>query len=155
MDINNVNNRKDIINMIEEMIAKKIITENESKYINVDKLNNFIHSNTAENMRNSKKIYKEVPFYININANEIYNEQSNEKILVQGIIDVYYIDKNNQIVLLDYKTDYLKNGEEKELVDKYRDQLLLYKRAIEESTNKKVSKVCIYSIFLNKEISIV
>ena len=155
MDINNINSKEDIIKMIEEMIAKKIITENESKYINVDKLNNFIHSNTAENMRNSKKIYKEVPFYININANEIYNEQSNEKILVQGIIDVYYIDKNNQIVLLDYKTDYLKNGEEKELVDKYRDQLLLYKRAIEESTNKKVSKVCIYSIFLNKEISIV
>ena len=58
-------------------------------------------------------------------------------------------------MLLDYKTDYIKNGEEEKLIDKYKEQLLLYKRAIEESTNKKVSKVCIYSIFLNKEISLI
>ena len=154
MDINNINSKEDIIKMIEELVAKKIITENEAKYINIDKLNNFIHSNTANNMRNSKKIYKEVPFYININANEIYDEKSEEKILVQGIIDVYYIDKNDKIVLLDYKTDYVKSGEEKRLIDKYKEQLLLYKRAIEESTNNKVSKVCIYSIYLDKEINI-
>ena len=155
MDINNINSKEDIIKMIEELVAKKIITENEAKYINIDKLNNFIHSNTANNMRNSKKIYKEVPFYININANEIYDEKSEEKILVQGIIDVYYIDKNDKIVLLDYKTDYVKSGEEKRLIDKYKEQLLLYKRAIEESTNNKVSKVCIYSIYLDKEINII
>ncbi len=155
MDVKSIENKYDIEKMINELIIKKIITENESKYINVDKLNDFIHSNTAESMRCSKKIYKEVPFYININVNEIYNEKSNEKILVQGIIDVYYIDENDEIVLLDYKTDYIKNGEEEKLIDKYKEQLLLYKRAIEESTNKKVSKVCIYSIFLNKEISLI
>ena len=90
-----------------------------------------------------------------MSANELYSEKSDEKILVQGIIDVYYIDKNDEIVLLDYKTDYVKNGEKQKLVDKYKEQLLLYKRALEESTNKKVSKVCIYSVFLNKEIPII
>ena len=155
IDIYNVKSRNDITEMINTLIVRKIISDNEAKYIDIDKLNIFIQSDTAEDMRNSKKIYKEVPFYINMSANELYSEKSDEKILVQGIIDVYYIDKNDEIVLLDYKTDYVKNGEENGLVDKYKEQLLLYKRALEESTNKKVSKVCIYSVFLNKEIPII
>ena len=72
--------------------------------------------------------------------------------LVQGIIDLYYIDKNDNLVLLDYKTDYVANGNEQELIDKYKQQLELYKRALEDSLNRKVDKIYIYSIYLNKRI---
>ena len=89
---------------------------------------------------------------INIPANEIYEERKDleENILVQGIIDLYYIDKNGNIVLVDYKTDYVQ--EEKELIEKYKEQLELYKHAIEKALNKKVDKTIIYSTYLQKEI---
>ena len=52
----------------------------------------------------------------------------------------------------DYKTDYVENGKETDLVEKYNLQLELYKKALEESLNKKVKKTYIYSVYLGKEI---
>ena len=79
--------------------------------------------------------------------------KTEDKILVQGIIDLYYINKDDKIVLVDYKTDFIKQGEEQKLIEKYKKQLEIYKKALENSLNKKVDKVIIYSVCLNKEIS--
>ena len=73
-----------------------------------------------------------------------------ENILVQGIIDLYYINKNNELVLVDYKTDFVQN--ENELIEKYKVQLELYKTALEEALQRKVDKVYIYSTQLEKNI---
>ena len=51
---------------------------------------------------------------------------------------------------MDYKTDYVQN--EQELIDKYKEQLDLYKTALEKALGKKVSKTIIYSLYLNKEV---
>ena len=103
-------------------------------------------------MKNAKEIGRERPFYINIPAKEVYNEDIDEEILVQGIIDLYYITNDEKIILVDYKTDRVKS--EEELIEKYKVQLNIYKRAIEKSLNKKVDKVYIYSVYLGKEIEV-
>ena len=72
--------------------------------------------------------------------------------LVQGIIDLYYINKENELILVDYKTDFLQS--EQELIDKYKIQLELYKKALEEALGKKVCHIYIYSTYLGKEIEI-
>ena len=105
-------------------------------------------------LKNAKEVYKEKPFYINVPAKEIYDKDLTEKVLVQGIIDLYYIDKDDNLILVDYKTDYVENGNEIELVNRYRNQLELYKRALEKALNKKVYKVYIYSVYLEKEIEL-
>jgi len=74
---------------------------------------------------------------------------------VQGIVDLYYINKNDEVILVDYKTDYVQNNNEQELIDKYKEQLNIYKRALEQALNKKVKEVYLYSIYLDKEIKIV
>ena len=51
-------------------------------------------------------------------------------ILVQGIIDLYYIDKNGNLILVDYKTDYVPDGNLSKLEEKYKIQLELYKKRI-------------------------
>ena len=61
---------------------------------------------------------------------------------------------NNEVILVDYKTDYLENGKEDDLVKKYKKQLELYKRALEEALNRKVDKCYIYSVYLEKQIEI-
>ena len=85
-------------------------------------------------------------------ASEIYGSDAKEKILVQGIIDLYYINKNDELILLDYKTDFVK--EETDLIDKYKIQLDIYKRALEYSLKRKVDKVYIYSLCLQKAIEL-
>ena len=140
--------------LIEGLVIKEIITPLQAKNINIKKLLDYTKSELWKDLKNAKQIYKEQPFYINVLVDEIYKlEKSvNEKILVQGIIDLYYIDENDNLVLVDYKTDFVQD--ERELVEKYIKQLELYKKALEESLEKKVDKMGIYSLYLNKFIKI-
>ena len=142
---------KDLINNLQ---LKEIITEKEAEVINPNKILQFTKSNIWEQLKNAKEVYQEKPFYINVPAKQIYEQDIDENILVQGIIDLYYIDENDDLVLLDYKTDFVEAGKEQELVNKYREQLDLYKQALEQGLNKKVKKVYIYSVYLGKEIAI-
>lgn len=140
--------------MIDGFVERKIFTENEANSINIYKLLSYTKSELFNELKHAKKVYKEQPFYINVKSNEIYNDESDEDILVQGIIDLYYINQNDEVILVDYKTDYVEKGNEIELVKKYSKQLEIYKRALEQGLNKKVKKSMIYSVYLEKLIEL-
>ena len=106
-------------------------------------------------MRRAKILQKEKAFYINVPIKEIYKEPDLEgDILVQGIIDLYFVDENDNLVLLDYKTDYVENEQEDLLIKKYKIQLDLYDDAIEKLTGKEVKEKCVYLFGLDEGISI-
>ena len=140
--------------LIEELEAKKIITTKEKEAINPNKILEFTKSNIWNELKIAKKVEREKPFYINIPAKEIYKEETKENVLVQGIIDLYYIDKDDNLNLVDYKTDYVELGNEQELVIKYKKQLELYKKALEKTYKKQVKNIYIYSVYLNKVIDL-
>ncbi len=140
--------------LIEELINREIITKKEATNINTEKIYKFTTSEIFNQMKTAKKVYKEQPFYINIPAKGIYNIETEDKILVQGIIDLFYITQDNKITLIDYKTDYVPKGKEEQLKEKYQKQLELYKTAIEGMTKKKVDNVYIYSTYLEKTVKI-
>lgn len=143
---------QEIKDLINELELKQIITNKEARSISTYKILAFTKSTIWKELRKAKTVEKEKPFYINIPAKEIYNQEIEEDILVQGIIDLYYINENDELILVDYKTDYVEKGKEEELLNKYRKQLDLYKRALESALNRKVDKVYIYSVYLEKEI---
>lgn len=147
-------NLQKIKDLIQNLQLKQIITEKEAETINLYKILEFTKSNIWDDLKTAKEIYQEKPFYINVPAKEIYEQDIEENVLVQGIIDLYYIDKDDKLVLLDYKTDYVENGKENELVKKYKKQLDLYKEALEQALNREVDKVFIYSVYLVKNIEI-
>lgn len=144
----------DVKELVAELEAKKIITAKEAEAININKIYQFTKSQIWKEMIQAKEVQREKPFYINIPAKEIYNEDLDEKILVQGIIDLYYITQDNELVLVDFKTDFVENRDEKYLIDKYKTQLDLYRRALENAIGQKVGRVYIYSTYLEKEISV-
>ena len=140
---------EDIKNMIEEMKSKNIFTEKEAESIDMDKILQYTKSEIWKELKEAKKVYKEKPFYINIPAKEIdIDNNSDDNILVQGIIDLYYITKDDKLVLVDYKTDYIKKGEEQKLIERYKVQMELYEKALTKALNRKVDKKIIYSVTL-------
>lgn len=143
---------KKIKDMIQDMIVKERITKTEAEAISVESLLQYTKSDLFYELRQAKKVYKEQPFYRLLPASQIYEEEINEEILVQGIIDLYYINKDDKLILVDFKTDYVK--QEQELIEKYKEQLILYKEAIEISLNQKVDKMYIYSLYLQKKIEV-
>lgn len=138
--------------LIADLEKKGSITKKEAQNINPMLILKFTQSKIWKDMKQAKEIQREKPFYRNVQAKEIYQEDVTEDILVQGIIDLYYINQKDEIVLVDYKTDFVQTPEE--LIEKYEKQLVFYKKALEEALDKEVSQVFIYSTFLGKEIEV-
>ena len=153
--ITNEKTLEEVNNLIEKLVAKNAITEEEKSLIDMNIIKNYLNSELYNEILQAKEIHREIPFYLNINSGEIY-ERTNEPILVQGVIDIYYISKNDELVLVDYKTDYIKEKEtgKEELTQKYKSQLDLYKRALEKALKRKVDKAFIYSTSLNECIEV-
>ena len=158
--------RNDLEELLEELIAKKIILEEDRSLINLNKILLFTKSDLYKKISNSKSIEKEKAFCMKLDLseykiNDVNNEGkididtdivSEESVLVQGIIDLYAIDNDNEIVLVDYKTDFVEDGKENVLKERYSKQLELYKKCLEEGLDLKVKEIYIYSLYLNKEI---
>ena len=136
----------------QDLIEKKNVNVQELKYIDIKKIKTFLESDLVKKIRNCKFVEKEKAFCIKVGLDEILNKELNETILVQGIVDLYGIKEDGKIILVDYKTDYVKD--EAELIKKYYVQLKLYKKALEEGLEKEVSEVYIYSLYLGKEIKV-
>ena len=68
------------------------------------------------------------------------------------MIDLYYIDEQDNLILVDYKTDYVETGKEQILIERYKEQLDFYKQALEEALNRKVDRIEIYSTYLQKSV---
>lgn len=143
---------EDIQKLIHGLKEKGIITEKEEEAINPYIILKFTKSVIWQDLKEAKEYHKEEPFYINVPANDVIQTDMDENILVQGIMDLYYINKNDELILLDYKTDFAGQGEEENLVNRHKAQLMLYKQALENALNRKVDKVYIYSTGLGKEI---
>lgn len=121
--------------------------------INVQEILRFLGSDCAKRMQKAERaglLYKEQPFVYGIPATRMNQEAPDEElVLIQGIIDVYF-EEEDQIVVLDYKTDRVHAA--KELKDRYAEQLKLYSEALEQMTGKKVKEQIVYSFALEKEI---
>ena len=147
---------EDVKALISDLESRKIITAKEKEAINPWVVFNFTKSNICNELKEAKEYHKEEPFYINVPAKDVIETDLDENILVQGIIDLYYITKNDELVLLDYKTDFVEQKEPvqmgQELINRHKPQLMLYKEALENGLNRKVDRVWIYSTGLGKEI---
>ncbi|MCI9177164.1 MAG: helicase-exonuclease AddAB subunit AddA [Clostridia bacterium] len=135
--------QEDIKQLVQSLYEKEIITLKELEAIDIDLIYTYTKSELFQELKKAKEVYKEKPFYISIPAKEIIQEaKSSEKmILVQGIIDLYYINQKEELILIDFKTDYVKEGNEEELIEKYKVQLEIYQKALEQALNKKVEKI--------------
>ena len=147
LDFSRDYNYEDIKNLVNYLVDKDFITKKEADSININQILQFTKSNIWKDLRQAKKYYKEEPFYINV-------KEQGENILVQGIIDLYYINEKDELVLLDYKTDFVHAGEEEKLIERHKPQLMIYKQALEDALNKKVDKIYIYSTVLGKELEV-
>ena len=116
-----------------------------------------IRSDLGKRMKEASKngrLYKERQFVTGVLFSDMNQQaKTNDYVVVQGIIDVYF-EEAQEIVLVDYKTDRIKEGEEEVLIHRYHAQMESYKQALEKITGKNVKEIYIYSVTLQKTITI-
>lgn len=134
---------------------EQMLSDEMAECIRVEDILSFLHCGAGRRMQSAARkamLKKEQPFVLGVDAQEIYpGTTSDEIILVQGIIDVYF-EEEGELVLLDYKTDRVRTAEE--LKEKYHSQLEYYAKALEQLLQKPVKEKIIYSFTLKKEIEV-
>lgn len=141
---------------IENMRESGRLSEEYAACVTTKDIQKFLNCESGKRMQTAAiggKLYKEQPFVLGIPMKDVYPELkhsiSDDIVLVQGIIDVYFEEKG-ELVVLDYKTD--KVYKASQLVERYRAQLDYYARALEQITGKRVKEKIIYSVTLQEEI---
>ena len=157
LDYTQVKTYQEIDRQIQTLVESHKMSPEEGECIRRKDILSFAGSELGRQMQRAaqdKKLHREQPFVMKVDMKNLdASWNGDETVLVQGIIDAYFIE-GEEIVLVDYKTDRIGQGEESKLIERYRTQLEDYALALERMLHKKVKQKYIYSFALQKAIEI-
>ena len=152
--------REEVKVQINSFVEKNIMSLEEIETIKINWIVKFIQSDIFKEIyiaNKSEKLFKEKAIDYNIKLKNLFKDENieeDEKIMVVGIIDLFFENENGEIILLDYKTDYVTKENLEEVKARYKVQLDLYKSAIEDISGKKVAKKGLYLFGINEFVEI-
>lgn len=161
IDFNRVSSKNEIEEQLKELFDNEFLLKEELDSINPYKILNFFKSNLGKKLlevnKENGKIYREIPFYTEISSLEVDGtlgeKYKDEKVRLQGIIDCFF-EYDKQLILLDYKTDYVGLENEEDFKEKYVKQLEYYSDAIFKMTGREVKEKYLYSFYLDRQIRV-
>ena len=155
LDYGRTTDEEEIREQIGEMVRQERLSEEQRDCVRVKDIVWFTVSHLGQRMKKAAlegRLLREQPFMIARKASELDPSwKADTSVLVQGIIDAYFLE-DEEIVLVDYKTDRVSKGEEQRLVDLYHVQLEDYACALTRLTGRRVKETFIYSFALGKAI---
>lgn len=142
--------KKEKVNdVVKRLTEQGVISQSELDGLNLERIQNAIN-NPIFDIDQTSKVYKEQGFIVEIPANKILDTTSDEKVTLQGVIDLLIV-SNGHAKIIDYKYSALKSDG---LKNKYQKQLQLYSYAVEKVLKIKVSESVIVNIFTGETVNI-
>ena len=137
---------------LDALVMKGTFTEEERNLLSDTSLYKFFSSDLGKRLIDAKRIERELPFSMLFDGKRVYDTlEDGENLFLQGIIDTAF-EEDGEWVLVDYKTDRVKSGED--LIKRYKIQMDLYKEALQRLTEMPVKASYIYSFRLHDAIII-
>ncbi|HJB24073.1 MAG TPA: helicase-exonuclease AddAB subunit AddA [Candidatus Jeotgalibaca pullicola] len=139
-----------------DLVEKGTIKENVAKRIDHSLILDFFETDLGKKVQeDASMVHQEVPFTMLMKAGNIFegiSPSSDDHLLIHGIIDGF-IEYSDEIILFDFKTDYV--GENIEgVVSKYKGQMIVYRQALEQIKKKKVTQTYLCLLSTNQNILI-
>jgi ATP-dependent helicase/nuclease subunit A len=132
---------------LDQMQLLQMLTAEQYSSVDVQVIFGFYETEIGQRLLRSKQVLREAPFSYGLQAGEIYpfspEATQTEMVLIQGVIDCLFEDEKG-LILLDYKTDAVRTADIPHLAERYRTQLELYARAVEQIWKKKVSQIYLF-----------
>ena len=145
--------------LINTLIQTKVLEENIAQKIDQELILKFFNTSFGQQLlKENNHIKREQPFSLLLEAKQIFSNfegKETDKLLVHGIIDGF-IETEDELILYDFKTDYVpKNATEADIESikkKYVGQLNLYRQALEQIKQRKVTSVKLVLLKGDKQI---
>ncbi len=139
---------------LKRLVTQGYLTMEQGEAVDLACVRAFFESSLAKRILASENVMREYRFTVEITAGdvkpELAGELRNQPVVLQGAVDCAF-EENGKLIIVDYKTD--KTNNSAELWERYHAQLALYKLALEQCMDWKVSECLLYSFGLNAEIS--
>lgn len=143
---------------LSRLLDRKFLPSSASELIYKKELDEFLESELMEIILSADKVIREQRFNVELSANgftsdeELLSLMQDEKLAVQGVIDLVVIGNDGSVSLFDYKTDRLTKAElsdpalaEARMNASHGLQLSYYAKAVEHLFGRKCSRVSVYS----------
>ncbi len=127
------------------------LTGRQAKAVDPRTILSFFQSPTGQRIRATNRVYREQRFSILCPGSRFFPEGGEEPVLLQGVVDCCF-EEEGQLVVLDYKTDFVTEASLGEKAERYRAQLLAYAHAMEKVLGLPVSSCILY--FLRAGLSL-
>jgi len=154
LDLDHTADAGEIRKQVEAMTERELLTMEQANSVPVERIATFFKSPLGKRVLDGKSVSRELPFTLALPAEEIYHGldgKTGEIVLVQGIIDCL-VDEGEGMLLIDYKTDRVFKDRLEEVMVRYRGQLSLYARAVENIYRRKVKEKYLYLFNLDLAI---
>lgn len=139
----------------ERLYEMGFLSSKESEAVSIEQAEAFFRSGVFQRIKDSVFVKREMNFLTEFPASiikaDLADELSNEKIIVQGSVDLLF-EEDGKLVIVDFKTD--RNKSEEELISAYAEQLKIYGKACESLLKKPIGELLIYSFSIGKTISL-
>lgn len=136
---------------LKELTDRGTLTKKEAEGIYAANIVDFFSKRLGSRMLASPRVERELAFNHRVKASSVFDADTDETLLLQGIIDCCFIE-GGEWVLIDYKTDYVPKGGAKEVAMSHAKQLRLYKSALEELTGIPVKECWIHLLSTGESV---
>ena len=129
--------KDDVDNLITTMYKEDLIDDYGKEILleYKDNIQSFIDSDIYTMIKEASHIYREKPF-------SYYDKDEDQ--IIHGIFDLVFV-HNNQVYVLDYKTDRVsKNNNKETLIEKHQFQLDYYKKVLKDMYKQDIKAIVYY-----------
>ncbi|MBT3318164.1 MAG: UvrD-helicase domain-containing protein [Clostridia bacterium] len=147
-------NAAQVSSFVTSLAQSGIIDAKHTEHVDAQSIARFLNSDIATRARHSERSLPEAPFCLQMPAKQAGLTDSDEPIIVQGVIDLCFIENDNWVIV-DYKTDSVTVATCADAAQKYAVQLSLYANALTGITKLPVKEKVIFFLAPGKSVSLV
>jgi len=140
---------------LQRLVERAFLSAKEAEVVDRSAVAHFFASDLAKRMAAADSVLRELRFMGELTAEELapYTDlvKGNEPVVLKGVADCVLIEEDGAVII-DYKTDRVKTGEQ--LMQRYHGQLELYARLVSAFLGCPVKECWIYSFVLDEALHV-
>ena len=155
IDLSRTETSEEIRKEISRLEEQRFLTPEEAAAVDPEKIRMFFASDLGGRIRRAEKVWREFRFSLLSDIRELIpGEEAEEKVLLQGVIDCFFLEEG-ELILVDYKTDRVEKEEEiQSRAEHYRRQLETYAGALRRIFGLPVKEKMLYFLRPEKAVQL-
>ena len=131
----------EIADEVTRLVEGRYITPQQGNAVNPADILAFFRSELGLRLRRSRRVEREFKFSLLVPAADYYPEsEPGEEVLLQGVVDCWFLEEDGAATVVDFKTDRVAQDEADRRALDYRPQLDAYSRALSQAAGVSVKR---------------